>query len=694
MSPFIKRQLALCGGIGFFCLFLCLSSVQMVSAADKTPEQSGVPASTMPQVPVFQVSSQPLPKVSDIDLSMEIKKATDALNEGKNPEARNLFENILLDYPAGKVPLAVYLGLARADHRMDLPASVLNLLLPLLKSQILAQSTPSEKTDYLYLIGMADSTLKNDLGTLHYLLPAYKDLDSDARIYAATNVLEPLLAKTDPISSIIMFATMRSNMSPAFQAKMETLISSMVMASVASVEDAQKIWDAFPDRFPGDVAIFKSGNLLESSKHDDQAELAYIHLLANYPESGLTQEAQNRLDGIHFTKEQRPVGVIIPSLVKNPLSPYIRSVLKGVYAAYSSHRIHRWIPSVKSVRTSLETEKTFIELERREGMISCIGPILPKDLQLLKKQLSSGRFLCVSPTLSPSVAFKGVRSVATMPVMLGKAAAMEVLSVAPKDPALTLYPDVPYGSMMERVFAKTLKQGGGEYLRGISYNSGAPDIQPTIESMKTFGQTIQIDKNSAKDPSIKITSPDSIRFNGERFVLFSSSEGSHPKKVFFLPSFRTIFIPDTSGHHARLLRELAYKGIQNQLIIGNDTFLSDSSIPDVSILGKIKAVGTFSRNDLPIENPDIRVYNQTFGVLPDLFALQTIDAAEMINKSLMTTIKTPSQMAYAMKKITHYHGLSGKLRWDPSGQAEKEVHVFGYNDGHWQKEDHFWVNPF
>ena len=304
LSPFIKRQIVRFGGIG---LFLCLLSVQTASAGDKTPEQSGVPASTMPQVPVFRVSSQPLPKVSDIDLSMEIGKATDALKEGKNPEARNLFENILLDYPASKVPIAVYLGLAQADRRMDLPASVLNLLLPLLKSQTLAQSTASEKTDYLYLIGMADSTLKNDLGTLHYLLPVYKDLDSDARIYAATNVLEPLLAKSDPISSIIMFANARAKMSPPFQVKMETLISSMVMASVASSEDSQKIWEAFPDRFPGDVAIFKSANLLEVSKHDDQAELEYIHLLSNYPESNLTQEVQNRLDGIHFTKEQRPV---------------------------------------------------------------------------------------------------------------------------------------------------------------------------------------------------------------------------------------------------------------------------------------------------------------------------------------------------------------------------------------------------
>ncbi len=692
LSQTTKRKSLVFGGVALFCLFLFPPTV--VRAANSPMEQAGLPASSMPQVPVFRVSSQTLPKVSEISLSMEIRKAMDALNQGKNPEAKNLFENILLDYPPKKVPMEVYLGLAEADRHMGLATSVLNLLLPLLKSQILAQSTQSEKTDYLYSIGMADSVLNNDLGTVHYLLPVYKDLDRDNRIYAATNVLEPILAKTDPISSVIMFSSVLPRMSPDYQEKMRALITSMIMLRVASSENSQKIWEAFPDSFPGDVALFKSAQLFKSNKQDDQAEMDYIHLLSNYPESTLTQKAQDGLNGIHFTKEQRPVGVVIPDLQKNPIAPYVRSILRGVYAAYSSHKIHRWIPSVKSVKSSSDIKETFSELESREGIVSCIGPILPKDLQLLKTSLYSGRLLCITPTLSPALSFKGVRSVATMPAMLGKAAAMEVLAMAPKDPVLTLYPGVPYGNFMEKVFEKKLTQGGGSYLQGISYNPSAPDIQSAIDAMKTFGRIIQIGNNSAKDPSITISSPDSVRFRGERFVLFSSSEGSHPKKVFFLPSFRSIFIPDTSGHPARILRELAYKGIQNQLIIGNDTFMSGSPIPDVAILGTIKAVGTFSRNDLPIENPDIRSYNQTFALLPDLFALQAIDAAEIINKSLIKGVKTSSQTAYSIKKITYFQGLSGNLRWDPSGQTEKQVSVFGYNDGHWLRENQFWVKSF
>jgi len=648
----------------------------------------------MPQVPVFQVSSQLLPKVSDIALSMEIKKAEDTLNQGKNPEAKNLFENILLDYPENRIPMSVYLGLARANRHMGLASSVLNLLLPLLKSQVLAQSTPSEKAEYLYSIGMADSVLKNDLGTLHYLLPVYKNLDRDSRVYEATNALEPILVKTDPVSSIILFATVRPKMSVAYQDKMTKLITTMLMATDPSSVDYPKIWQSFPDSFPGDIALFNSAQVFLKAGHGDQAEMAYIHLLSNYPGSTLVAKTQTQLNEIHFTKDQRPVGVIIPKLLKNPVAPYVRSILRGVYAAYSAHPVHRWVPSVRTVNSASQMEKTFSELESSEGMVACIGPILSKDFLVLKRRLSSGRILCITPTLSPPPSFKGVRSVATMPAMIAKAAAMEALAAAPKDPSLTLYPDVPYGQFMEKVFAKKLAQGGGAYLEGLSYNPKSSDIQSTIDQMKTLGQIITISKKSPRIPGLTVLSQNSVRFDGKEFILFSTADGAHAEKTFFLPSFRTIFIPDSSGHHARILRELAYKGIQNQLIIGNETFMSGSAIPDISILGTLKAVGAFSPNDLPIENMDIRSYNQTFGFLPDLFALQTIDAAEIINRSLIKGVRTASQTAYSIKQITQFDGLSGRLRWSSSGQTEKQVSIFGYNDGRWERENQFWVDSF
>ncbi|MHB1730330.1 MAG: hypothetical protein ACYCVG_05085 [Leptospirillum sp.] len=689
-----KGKFRLLRGTGLLCLCLFLDPAHFVYAGDNPQDQTGVPASTMPQVPVFRVSTQPLPKVSDIALSMEIKKAQDVLHNGKYPEAKNLFENILLDYPENRVPMSVYLGLAKANRHMGLATSVLNLLLPLLKSQVLAQSTRSEKTEYMYSIGMADSVLKNDLGTVHYLLPVYKDLARDNRIYQATNVLEPILAKTDPISSIILFSTVRSGMGHDYQVRMASLITSMIMETVTSSIDSQKIWESFPESFPGDVALFKSAQILESTGHSDQAEMEYIHILANYPESSLVQKTQKQLDAIHFTNAQRPVGVIIPDLVKNPVAPYIRSILRGVFTAYSAHHFHRWVPSVKTVHSGSQVLKSFSDLERKEGIVSCIGPILPKDFMILKKRLYSGRLVCVTPTLSPPSSFKGIRSVATMPAMIGKAAAMEVLAIAPKDPAMTLYPDVPYGHFIEKIFSRKLSQGGGDYLQGLAYNPDAPDIQPAVDSMKTFGRTIAIDKDSMKNPEITFLSPDLVRYRSEHFVLFSSSDGGHVKKSFFVPSFRIIFIPDSSGHHARILRELAYKGIQNQLIIGNDTFMTGDPIPDVSILGTIKAVGAFSPNDLPVENPDIRLYNQTFGHLPDLFALQAIDAAEIIDASLVKGVQTSAQTAYSIKKIMNFHGLSGRMRWDTSGQTEKQVSVFGYNDGHWQRENQFWVDSF
>lgn len=122
--------------------------------------------------------------------------------------------------------------------------------------------------------------------------------------------------------------------------------------------------------------------------------------------------------------------------------------------------------------------KSFSDLERKEGIVSCIGPILPKDFMILKKRLYSGRLVCVTPTLSPPSSFKGIRSVATMPAMIGKAAAMEVLAIAPKDPAMTLYPDVPYGHLLKKFFQESSPRGEGITSR----------VLPTILMLRIFSQ--------------------------------------------------------------------------------------------------------------------------------------------------------------------------------------------------------------
>ncbi len=672
-------------------LTLSLTAVPSLTlAASSAPES--IPAQVMPAVPVISVSQPPLPKVSDISLSMELAKAENALKSGNDGQAKNLYENILLDYPENKIPMGVYLGLATADRHLSQNPAVLNLLLPLLKSQILAQSSPQEKTAYLYSIGMADNALKNDLGTTHYLLGIYPSLDKPAWALAATKALAPILGKTQPIDAIILFGKARAKMIREYQNQMSPLIEQLIKEHLTQPADAERIRSEFPESFPGDAALFQSMAIHKANKDTIPAEMEGILLLSSYPSSTLTKEVQDSLNTLTLPSEQRLVGLIIPPLSKNPLAPYLRSVLRGVYAAYKAHQVHRWAPLVRTTGPGSSLLTTFSEMEKKDGVVSLIGPILPGDLKKLSSILRSQRLIAITPTLFAPPGIKGLRSVATLPEMIGKAAALESLAVNPKGNAISLYPQLPYGKLLTGVFKKTLTRNGGVYLQGFPYNPRNADIQSAVEEIKTLGQVIPVTSIGTKNPDIRILGPDLVSYKGERFTLFEGSGSSGSKRSFFYPPFRTIFLPDISGHPELILRELAYKGIQNQLIIGNETLMSGERIPDIALLGSVKSVAGFTPNALPIENPDVRAYTGTYGAFPDPFALQTIDAAELINQSIQKRVTTSRQLAYIIRQKTHYKALSGSIRWNDSGLSEKHVGVFGYNDGKWVQENRFWVD--
>ena len=645
----------------------------------------------MPNVPVIKNNAPPaapLPNVGDISVNLSLAEGHKDLSTGKDKEALQVFNGILLETPRDRVPLSVFLGISRAYRHLKAPNRSIVTLLPLIKSQTLAQADPEEKREYMYELGVADGLIHNKTGIEHFLVPVFPQLEKPREILAATHALLPYFETENPLEGVLYLGHAIDRIDPVHQQALLSLIIDLIHDHITDTDQLQSITRTFPHEFPGDYAEFRTGlaALSGKSKDPEKAETLFLSLLANYPASLFIGSAEERLDHLSLPEDMPVLAVILPALSNRTRGPYAHSFILGLYAFFRKEESSgEPFPALmlRFVKTSRAYTRTLKDLVDHQKVVALLGPFFLDDFRAASHFLGRSDLVAVSPTLPPDPDLSYLFSTATLPDMMASAAAIATEKRVTPPHVVIVFPKGPYGRHVRTVYTSTLNGLGGQIIGSIAYDPRRPDNQTAIEGLKTFGTRMDIAKDAALPQGATLVSEDALQMGGKVFFLGSRTRGTQHVRTLFLPSFDTLYVPDTSTEPASLLREIAYKNIQNVLLIGNETFLRIRGLSGIRELhDTILATGP------PPLGPSSPVPMVNGRNRPSLFTLQTYDALLLLQKA-SASVDGPTRQGIRKYLDSHpsLQGVSGTLTWNGPGQFKKTVTIYQLSGRRWIPSD-------
>jgi len=673
----------------FFFFFLILSGALAGFHTEGALATGLIPALEMPNVPVIKNNAPPSaspPKVTDITLELALTEGQKDLSERKDQEALQVFKGILLDTPRDKVPLPVYLGISRSYRHLKAPDRSIATLLPLLKSEILAQADADSKREFVYELGVSDALMHNEAGIEHFLIPVFPHLEKPREILTATRSLIPYFEKKNPLEGSILLGHALDRVDPVHQQDMLSSIISLIHDHIPDSAQLQSIRASFPHEFPGDYALFRIGLQAIAKKEPEKGETLFLELLSDYPASLFTGAVEERLNHLDLPQNLPVLAVILPRLSDPVRGTYARSILSGL-RAFIRHQETEGNPPISTVlrfsKSSVNYLQTLKILSERQDVVALLGPFFADDLRASARFLQQQGIPSVSPTLPPRKSLTVFFSTATLPEMMAAAAAFETEKKIRSPKVVVIYPSGPYGELSRAAFSRTLSSLGGQVTGSIPYNPKKADNQSAINRLKKYGRTIEFTKDAKLPPNTSMVSTDTLQMNGKIFFLNKHNKGGQVVRSLFFPSFDALYVPDTSSEPASLLREIAYKNIQNVLLIGNETFLGIRGLSGLSDLhDTILATGP------PPSSPSISRLIHDSGSHPSLFSLQTYDALSLIKKSFQAgSVYSRHDILAFLEAHPSLEGLSGTLTWNGPGKFKKTITVYQLSGRRWIPSD-------
>ncbi|MCL4460401.1 MAG: ABC transporter substrate-binding protein [Nitrospirae bacterium] len=673
------------------CLVRFLAAFALCGLFTADADATGlIPALQMPNVPVIKNNApgiSPSPNVGDISVEIALSEGQKDLSGGKDREALQVFKGIFLDTPRDRIPLPVYLGISRVYRHLKAPDKSIVTLLPLLKSQILAQANPAGKQEYMYELGVSDALMHNNTGIEHFLVPVFPRLEKPREILTAAHALLPYFESVNPVEGTVFLGRAIDRIDPVHQQEMLSSIIELIHDHISDKAELESIRRTFPHEFPGDYAQFRTGLLALADKNPEKAEFLFLSLLANYPASLFTGSAEERLNHLSLPSDMPVLAVILPLLSDRTRGPYAHSFLLGLRDFFRNRPSSGtsfpalMLRFAKTSRTYLRTLKSLVDHQK---VVALLGPFFADDYEVSSRFLERSDLIAVSPTLPPDKNVSGFFSTATLPDMMASAAAIVTEKKVSPPHAVVVFPKGPYGRHVKKVYEESLTGLGGQVIGSIAYDPRRSDNQAAIGELKKFGKIQEISKNTGLPDGATLVSDDALQLDGKVFYLGTRNIGSQHIRTLFIPAFNVLYVPDTSYEPASLLREIAYKNIQNVLLIGNETFLRIRGLSGISELhDTVLATGP------PPPAPSSPVRLRAFGKgRPSLFTLQTYDALRLLEKASASEEGPTGQ---AIRKYLESHpslrGLSGTMTWNGPGQFQKTVTVYQLSGRRWIPSD-------
>ncbi len=382
-----------------------------------------------------------------------------------------------------------------------------------------------------------------------------------------------------------------------------------------------RIREAYPKGFPGDLASLRLIDLYVGRGEDHQAARQIQQFLTNFPahpqaakSSELLASLQTKLKASQFL-----IAAVLP--LSGKLASYANDVLNGVQLAVELNGGRAGGPSVGLLVKDFESAPAsflddFSSLLGNDRPIAVIGPLISKHLPVMAELAERSRIPLLTPTaMLPNVRRLGSFTFST--ALTYQLQAKRIAAFATGDQGFRrfciLHPDTAYGRELARLFAEEVRQRDGEIIAIESYKEGESDIGNQLkrmkaEDLKKYGLAVPVDP--AKSGG-KLTKLD--------------------KKILYTPGFDAIFIPGRASDIGLIAAQLNFHDMKVPFLGSNGWNAPDiARTADQSIDGAVFVDGFFADSPNPNVQDFVERYKKRFQATPTLFAMQGYDAVKFV----------------------------------------------------------------
>ena len=438
-----------------------------------------------------------------------------------------------------------------------------------------------------------------------------------------------------------------------------------------------RIREAYPKSFPGDLAMLRLIDLYVGRGEDDLAGRQIQQFLTRFPSHPQSAKLAEMLASLQtkLKSNQFLIAAVLP--LSGKLSSFANDVLSGIQLAVES-RGERGGPSVGLLVKDIDSSQAsflddFSSLLDNDRPIAVIGPLLSKNLPVMAELAERSR----TPLLTPTATLPNVRRLGSFTFSTALTYQLQARRIAAYAIGelgfrrfCILHPDTTYGREMARLFAQETRQRDGEIIAIESYKEGDSDVGVQLkrmkdEDLKKYGLAVPVDPTKVGG---KLTKLD--------------------KKVLYTPGFDAVFIPGRASDVGLIAAQLNFHDMKVPFLGGNGWNAPDiARTADQSIDGAIFVDGFFADSPNPNVQDFVDRYKKRFQTTPTLFAMQGYDAAKFVVEAIKKGAASGEAIRDYLTSQQDLPTLGGPAAFGPDGTLNRPLFLIQVKRGRFTQLD-------
>ncbi len=438
-----------------------------------------------------------------------------------------------------------------------------------------------------------------------------------------------------------------------------------------------RIREAYPKSFPGDLAMLRLIDLYVGRGEDDLAGRQIQQFLTRFPSHPQSAKLAEMLASLQtkLKSNQFLIAAVLP--LSGKLSSFANDVLSGIQLAVES-RGERGGPSVGLLVKDIDSSQAsflddFSSLLDNDRPIAVIGPLLSKNLPVMAELAERSR----TPLLTPTATLPNVRRLGSFTFSTALTYQLQARRIAAYAIGelgfrrfCILHPDTTYGREMARLFAQETRQRDGEIIAIESYKEGDSDVGVQLkrmkdEDLKKYGLAVPVDPAKVGG---KLTKLD--------------------KKVLYTPGFDAVFIPGRASDVGLIAAQLNFHEMKVPFLGGNGWNAPDiARTADQSIDGAIFVDGFFADSPNPNVQDFVDRYKKRFQTTPTLFAMQGYDAAKFVVEAIKKGAASGEAIRDYLTSQQDLPTLGGPAAFGPDGTLNRPLFLIQVKRGRFTQLD-------
>jgi ABC-type branched-subunit amino acid transport system substrate-binding protein len=439
-----------------------------------------------------------------------------------------------------------------------------------------------------------------------------------------------------------------------------------------------RIREAYPKSFPGDLAALRLIDLYVGRGEDHQAARQIQQFLANFPTHPQAAKSSDLLASLQtkLKSHQFLIAAVLP--LSGKLASFANDVLSGIQLALEMNGDRTGGPSVGLLVKDVEASQAsflddFSSLLANDHPIAVIGPLLSKNLPVMAELAERSRIPLLTPTATlPNVRRLGSYTFSTALTYQPQAKRIATYALAELGfrRFCILHPDTAYGREMARLFAQEVRQHDGEIIAIESYKEGESDVGTQLkrmkaEDLKKYGLAVPIDPTKVGG---KLTKLD--------------------KKILYTPGFDAIFIPGRLSDVGLVAAQLNFHDMKVPLLGTNGWNAPDLiRTADQTLDGAVFVDGFFADSSNPNVQDFVDRYKKRFQATPTLFAMQGYDAGQFVIDAIKKGATSGDAVRDFLTAQQDLPALGGPAAFGQDGTLNRPLFLIQVKRGHFTQVD-------